>query len=487
MRHVRSDMDRIYRHGGVFIIFATCRFDPGCIVSSLRYSGDLDPYGSQPFHADNWSLLSELQWLEVNRDTGLEMDAADNGIARNLGIDGYFNAGCFECVVKPSASISGQWITLATSKYGDPVAGIIFPGQDEDKDHGLIFVLPQIERRDDLVAELVGSVLPMLRPQLFPHAEGSRWTRRPEYDLPRVSEFRNEITKIQEATRIRVRELEEQIEAECTQYGFLHDLLTASGDDLVQAVISALKTMGFADVRDVDANAKAAGDTGPRREDVRIMDAAVPVLVEVKGINGTPKEASALQVAKYLAPRMREWDRNDIHGLAIINHQRHLPALDREHEHVFQADVLSNAEDQGFGLLTTWDLFRLVRGCIVHGWSHEDVAGLLVTSGRIDPIPAHYDLVGHVDEYWAQASALGLRLQSGVLHVGDRIAYEQPLDFVEEDVTSLQLSDHSVEEAHAGDHVGLKTTLTKQQARKGARVYRVTRAPGAANPHHNAA
>ena len=42
----------------------------------------------------------------------------------------------------------------------------------------------------------------------------------------------------------------------------------------------------------VDADAGAAGDSGPRREDLRIMDAAKPALVEVKGITGTPKESS---------------------------------------------------------------------------------------------------------------------------------------------------------------------------------------------------
>jgi hypothetical protein len=41
-----------------------------------------------------------------------------------------------------------------------------------------------------------------------------------------------------------------------------------------------------------------------------------------------------------------------LRGLAIINHQRHLPALDRDHEHVFQADVISTADHQGFSLLT---------------------------------------------------------------------------------------------------------------------------------------
>jgi hypothetical protein len=473
MWRVRDDMDRIYRHGGVFIVFGTARFDPKYIVNTLDHYGNLSSYGAQRLDADNWSLLSELGWLSVTGDVGQEMDVAENGIARALGLESYFSSGRFECVVKPHSSITGRWVTLATSKYGDPVAGAILPGQDTT--NGLIFVLPRVERRADLVVELLDRVLPMVTPRLFPHAEGSRWTRRPEYDLPRISELRNEIIQIEEATRTRVRELEERIEAERAQYGFLHDLVTASGDDLVQAVIRALKTIGFNDVRDVDADAQAAGDTGPRREDVRIMDAPVPVLVEVKGITGTPKEADSLQVTKYLIPRMREWGRTDIRGLAIVNHQRHLPALDREHAHAFQADVISNAEHQAFSLMTTWDMFRLVRGFIAHGWRHEDIAELFVSDGRVQPVPVHYAFIGHVDEYWGKVSALGLRLQSGDLRVGHRIAYELPVDFVEEEITSLHLDDHDVEAAHTGDYVGLKTKLSKQQAHKGVRAFRVER------------
>ena len=60
----------------------------------------------------------------------------------------------------------------------------------------------------------------------------------------------------------------------------------------MQVVICALQAIGLSDVRDVDADAEAAGDSGPRREDLRIMDTAKPALVEVKGITGTPKEAS---------------------------------------------------------------------------------------------------------------------------------------------------------------------------------------------------
>jgi hypothetical protein len=134
MWHVSEAMDRIYRHGGVFILFATGYFDPKYIITERDHSGDLSHYGSQTLSADNWSLLSDLRWLSVTADVGEEMDVAESGVARSLGIENYFNAGRFECVVKPYGSITDRWMTLATSKYGDPVAGIIFPDQEKAKD-----------------------------------------------------------------------------------------------------------------------------------------------------------------------------------------------------------------------------------------------------------------------------------------------------------------------------------------------------------------
>jgi hypothetical protein len=53
----------------------------------------------------------------------------------------------------------------------------------------------------------------------------------------------------------------------------------------------------------------------------------------------------ALQVWKYIAPRMKEWNRTDVQELAIINHQRNLPPLDRENIAPFLEDVLTNAQE----------------------------------------------------------------------------------------------------------------------------------------------
>ncbi len=56
--------------------------------------------------------------------------------------------------------------------------------------------------------------------------------------------------------------------------------------------------------------------------------------------------------------------------------------------------------------------------------------------------------------------------------VGDRLAYE----LVEEVVASLQIEQADVSAVSAPAHVGVTTSLNKQQARKGVRVYRVAAA-----------
>ena len=211
---VKDALDRVYRHGGCFILFTADRFDPGLVFNKMDAYGELDRYGGTRVDTDTWDLVPVLRHVTVKHDAGEEMDLADNGYARTLGIDGYFSEGRFECVVSPSSMLKQRWATLATSKYGDPVASIIVPQESEEgseNKEGFIFLLPQVARRADLVNEIVHRILPGLTPRLFPHAEGSQWTRRDEYDLPKVRAFKDEITQLEESTRERVRELEERL------------------------------------------------------------------------------------------------------------------------------------------------------------------------------------------------------------------------------------------------------------------------------------
>jgi len=169
----------------------------------------------------------------------------------------------------------------------------------------------------------------------------------------------------------------------------------------------------------------------------------------------------------------RQLQRHDIRGLSIINHQRGLPPLERENVHTFQQDVLDNADEQGIGLLTTLDLFRLVRNKERWAWPDDTVLPLLYENGRVVAIPKHYERVGVVTHFFEGPGAVIVDVTGSGVAVGDELAFVLPIDYAQERVASIELDDIAVDRANTGDLVGITTTLTKAQARKGVEVYRV--------------
>ncbi|MEQ9029997.1 MAG: hypothetical protein RLP44_14900 [Aggregatilineales bacterium] len=57
--------------------------------------------------------------------------------------------------------------------------------------------------------------------------------------------------------------------------------------------------------------------------------------------------------------------------------------------------------------------------------------------------------------------------------MGDRIAFDLPLDYLEQTVDSLQINRSPVEIVNVGELAGIETAFTKEQLRKGTRVFRV--------------
>lgn len=474
MYYAAELMDRILDHGGIFVFFLDPPSQPEYAIGQVRYSNL--SVASEP-NWSTWSGLSVLGHVSRNIDYGQEVDVAERAIpelARHL------EESSFSVTINPDYTLEERWGVLARNKYGQTIAAVISPS--EDSTEGWVFLLPRVPQRGELLKALLDHLFPILCPKLFPHAESKAWIDRAEYQQRRVLELQDQIKAVEQENDKRIAELRDQMRAERVKYGYLQNILTTTGEDLVEAVITTLKSLGFKDVRNADEepDEEGASQNGEgqheerKREDIQIHDRSPLVLAEVKGIRNLPQEAGSLQVTKYLAPRMRQLDRLDIRGLSIINHQRSLPPLDRERENIFQADVIANAEDQGFGLLTTFDLYRLARGFLRHDWCHEEVADLFYQDGRIDPVPAHYEFVGLVADYWEQAGALAIQLEHE-LSVGDRVAYELPLDFEEENVESIHLDDEPVELAEAGKRIGVKTSLSKAQARKNVNVYRVRR------------
>jgi hypothetical protein len=467
---VRTDFDRISQHGGFFVIFASPPFP-----HELRLQDNQPLYSSshgEEFY-DAWDFLSDLDAIRVNADNGEEIQVANNLGPLNELLGAHISDAHFQCTLHPRYSPHEKWwIPLATNKFGAAVAGLMFHG--EAPNPKLVFIFPQLQNKARFLTSFFSEVLPQLAPHLFPYFEGAKWVHRPEYELPRVRELQQQIEEVRKTAYREITILTDAISEERNANDYLYRLLTVSDADLVKAVEVALRILGFTSIVNVDEEMENAGKSGPKREDLQIHDASPIVLVEVKGVANLPREAAALQVHKYFAPRMKEWERTDVRGFSIVNHQRNLPALDRENRNPFQEDVITNASAHDFGLMTTWDLFRLVRSLMKNGWSHDQVREIFYRNGRIEPIPTHYRLIGVVEHIWPKVGAVGIRVQQDEICRGDRIAFEMPVEFEEQDVGSLQMDNQDVNRVGVGQLAGILTSLIGHGLREGMRVYQVT-------------
>lgn len=349
--------DKILAHGGVFVIFANQRQLQTYQIFRLgRYRG----IDESDISCDNWSFLDILNSdnLETNYQPGQEISVIveEPTLAQLLGE--HVKGAGFVCTLNPTHRIRESWVTLAEDKYGLPVSAAIVPNSRR----GWIFIFPHLRDKPHFLVRFFNEVLPDLSPHLFPYTEGSRWVQKPEYELPKVLELKSKIQQIQEDARRQVAELEEAIEKERAEKAYLYDLIRETGTALVTAVNKSLKILGFQSVINIDEEIEKVGNTQKKSEDLQIRDDSPILIVEVKGISGRiPKDDDVLAVQKYVVIRMREWGHTNVQGLEIINHERNIPALDRENKELFREELLINAQEQKIGLLTTWDLFRLTR------------------------------------------------------------------------------------------------------------------------------
>jgi hypothetical protein len=115
-----------------------------------------------------------------------------------------------------------------------------------------------------------------------------------------VQKMQTEIVEVRERANDQIAALQEQIQLERETNKYFFELATATGDELVAAVLRALKEVGFTKVIDVDQQLEKEQKSRPKSEDIQIHDSSPILIVEVKGIVGTPSDEDALAVEKYL-------------------------------------------------------------------------------------------------------------------------------------------------------------------------------------------
>jgi hypothetical protein len=453
MKKVQNAFDRIFDHGGLFVIFAQPSLRQDLALAHVSHSPfDQGLSIKSKINADNWSFLPILSSLRIESDFGqeinvLEQDTQLSRFLRKTVRDARYNA-----TFNPMSGIEKNWKTILSNKFEKCVGGLIVP---EDS-RGRVLILPQISKKPNAIVTLLREVLPDISPHLFPHIEGSQWVEREEYELDSVLKYRAKKIEVQQRAKRELDELEKKILEERDKQGFLHGIITKTGTDLVESVKSCLESIGFRQIIDVDKQIREQDTKAPKQEDLQVHDKSPTLLIEIKGISGLPHESDMIQVVKYVPRRMKEWHRVDVRGVSIINHQRNVPALERANQNIFTGQQVEDAENHDITILTTWDLFLLIRG-------------------RMPRLPTIYTPIGEIVKYWEKPCAVGVQISENKLQKGERIGYVTPEGYLEEEVLSLQVENKEVDEVFPGQLVGIKTKYPKNLLRRGTIVCAVTK------------
>lgn len=163
----------------------------------------------------NWSFLSDLDQFSLPLDHGYEVLVADVNLPIQHLLKRFRFRLSFSCRTQPGYFLQHRWLTLASNKYNQAIAGMV--SSPEHK--GTIIVLPRVADQSEFVEALLESALPDMAPHLFADGPSNRWLHDREYELPGVCELNLEIEQVQEETQLRIAELNRTVEAEGVSYG----------------------------------------------------------------------------------------------------------------------------------------------------------------------------------------------------------------------------------------------------------------------------
>lgn len=461
----QASFDRIYDHGGLFVVFASHRHNQDYKLGRVR---NHHVVMEEDIVADSWGFLSVLEHISTSTMDGDEIVQHRDFPPFTEFLKKHREDATYLATLKAGFALrhrdaQSKYISLLDNKYGTSVGGLLI----DSKTKALVLILPRLENMKAAVLELLTETLPAMRPKMFPGHEGEAWIHGPKYELAPVLALREKQRQLEADYDKDKKRIENEIGAAGAEKAYLHRILTEDSDELVDAVKESLEALGFPNVIDVDSEV-----TGNPQEDLQIDEHGSDLLLlEVKGTRGMPKEEHVSQLTKFINRRMRELSRTDVKGLLIVNQQRGLPGLARDYANAFTPEQQQDAEHADISLWTTWDLFLFLRGMVDWQWTSEDLKPLLYRSGRVGRCPDCYEEIGEVDDFFPNHSVVSIKLSQQVSN-SDTLCYILENCYHEELASGLQLDRKEVETAVSGQSVGLVTSLDRKALRNGVAVYR---------------
>lgn len=332
---------------------------------------------------------------------------------------------------------------------------LMYNGQDEIisfaqfDDKLSLFVIPQIKRKGDFILEFLFEFAPNIVPELFPDIVKNEWKNEKTYYLPNHESLLLKKTNEIDRHKREIESITDEIVINNIKFGYLHDMLIESGDELVNSIIIFLKWLGFKNAIEFDTKKEK---NNVLEEDIQIETSKGLIIIEVKGIGGTSKDSECSQISKIKYRRSKERNSFDVYAHYIVNHQRHLPPLKRKNP-PFTDNQKNDAVNDERGLITTWQLYKLYYMIHNNIISKKDAREKFYTNGVLNFKP-NCQLIGQVKEVYKNGLIVIINLNEIRLTIGDELLVEknQQLNLVT--ITSIKLNDIDVGEAYIGE-VGL--------------------------------
>lgn len=321
----------------------------------------------------------------------------------------------------------------------------------EGRENFTIFFLPQFEHKGNFLNEFLINIGPNIIPELFPYSTTFSWKTDKAYLLPNQKKLNDEKGKIQEEYKIKLKSKDEEISNNYERYSYLHEILTESGDKLVDALFTYLKWLGFKNVKKVDEENSTSSTL---EEDIQVELENGLLVIECKGIGGTSSDSDCSQISKIKHRRCKERNSFDVYALYIVNHQRYLPPLKRQNP-PFTVNQRQDALNDERGLLTTWQLFNLYYEIEEGILGKENARNSLLKFGLIEFRPDDLTLIDEPNEIFKEGYVCIVNINNVDLNIGDRILVERNGKFNFNIVESIQINDQSVSSVKSGE-IGLK-------------------------------
>lgn len=307
-----------------------------------------------------------------------------------------------------------DFIPLLKNKHGHIISYIWC------SDSETCFMLPQMKSKKQFLERLFNEVLYPYFSEYFPFIEKNSWKNQKQYFLPNQQLLQEEKEEIIRKYEKDIKEIDQKLINNKVKYNFLYDILTESGDSLVQAIIKYFKWLGFENVLDKDETIN--NDIFEEDIQVDLGDKGL-LIIEAKGLFGTSKDSECAQISKIRYRRSEERGRFDVHALYIVNNERGIEPLKRTIP-PFNDVQIKDAVNDKRGLLYTWQLFNLYFNIEEGFITKKEARERLCNIGLIDLSPTLINL-GKPYKYYKERTVVCIDLNNIPLSQKDFLAYEK--------------------------------------------------------------